>query len=157
MRRSFHPVPGLGSTARILARVAAVAVAWSCGRTIEDDEPALAEHRIEPCRQWCDAMQSPDCGRIDEPQPFASAQECLEDCAAVEPEYEWSWGTLPDGTDACADEWYALAACMDDLTCEEQRRYFRRPPDATELPCKAELEARSDCYYDALDVQEGAT
>lgn len=159
MIRSIHPqAPGLGSTARILALVAAVALAWSCSRTIEDDEPPeLAEHRIEPCRQWCDAMQSPDCGRIDDPQPFASAQDCLDDCAAVESEYEWSWGTLPDGTDACAEEWYAVAACMGGLTCEEQRSYFRRPPDATEFPCKTELMARSDCYYDWRDEQEGAT
>ena len=132
--------------------VATVLVAWSCGRTIEEDElRELVEHRIEPCTQWCTAMQSPDCGRVDEGQPFHTADECVDDCASLEGEYEWSWAPQPDGTDACTEEWYAVAACMDELTCEEQRAYFRRPPDANELPCMAELESRRHCFNATLE------
>lgn len=138
--------------------VATALVAWSCGRTIEEDEPReRVEHRIEPCTQWCDAMQSPDCGRVDEGQPFETAEECIDDCASLDSDNPWDWAPQPDGTDACAEEWEAVGACMDGLTCEEQRAYFRRPPGNLEYPCKAELDARTDCYYATRDAQEGAT
>lgn len=159
MHRSFRASP-VRVVTRALANAVPLLAAWSCGRTIEEEEPReLVDHRIEPCRQWCDAMQSPDCGRIDEPQPYESAEECTEDCAAVDPEYPSEWAPQPDGTDACTEEWYAVAACFDGLTCEEQRSYFRRETSAYPpgFACADELEARSDCYYAMRDEQEGAT
>jgi hypothetical protein len=148
MKRSFYASAAgtVLSVARLLAAVGLVGFAWSCGRTIEEEEPrALVEHRIEPCEQWCTAMQSPECGRIDEPQPFRTADECIEDCAALDSENPWDWAPQADGTDACAEEWLAIGECMDGLTCEEQRAYFRRPPTSTDYPCKEELDARSRC------------
>lgn len=118
----------------------------SCGRTIQEDPPRdLVEHRIEPCTQWCTAQFSPECGRIDE-QAYRSAQECAEDCAAVSPVYAWDWARRADGTDACVDEWIAAAACIDALTCTEQRAFFRRPGTSTDYPCKEELEAKRACF-----------
>jgi hypothetical protein len=154
MHRSFRaPVRVI---VRALAHTAAFLAAWSCGRTIKEEElRELVEYRIEPCRKWCDAMQSPDCGRIDEPQPFETAEECLEDCAAVDSVYGWDWAPQPDGTDACAVEWYSVANCMDGLTCEEQRAYFRRPVDDTEYPCMTEIEARQLCFLAAVEQGGG--
>jgi hypothetical protein len=148
MNRSFHARPALSAA---LLAAAALASSATCNRTIEEDEPReLVEHRIEPCRKFCTAMHSPECGRIDDPQPFRSADECTEDCAAVEPEYPWDWGRQADGTDACAEEWFVVADCFDALTCEGQRAYFRRPPGTLDFPCKEELEARARCFRTTL-------
>jgi len=118
----------------------------SCGRTIEEEaHRELVEHRIEPCRQFCMAMQSPDCGRTDE-VPLRTVDECVEDCADADPGNGFEWGQQEDGTDACVTEWLAASTCMDALTCEEQRAYFRRTtaiPD--DWPCKDEWDVRRDC------------
>lgn len=134
-----------------------VGLASSCSRTIEeDDPPVLVEHRIEPCRQWCEPMLSRECGRVDEPRPYATIDECIETCAAAEPG-GWDWGRQEDGTDACAEEWFLVADCMDALTCEEQRSYFRRPWGTEDYPCKEELDARSHCFEStpSLDNPDG--
>jgi len=122
---------------------------WGCGRTIEDDEPPeLVEHRIEPCRQWCTPYMSPQCGARPEDYSFRSVDECVEDCAAAEPDGGWEWALQADGTDACADEWFIVAECVDALTCEEQRDLFMTIPAIDhEWPCKSELDARAACFY----------
>lgn len=130
-----------------IALAVALLVSAACGRTIEDDEPReLAEHRIEPCRTWCSAAMSPECGN---PQDITwqTVDECTEDCAAAEPG-GWSWGLQEDGTDACAEEWYAVADCMALLTCEQQHYFFNTPPVlwATDHPCHEELAARQLCF-----------
>jgi hypothetical protein len=155
MNRSFHARIAIPAAA-LLAAVAIVSSA-SCSRAIEEDEPReLVEHRIEPCRRFCSAMHSPECGRIDEPQPFRSAEECAEDCAAVD-DNEWEWGRRTDGTDACTEEWFELADCMDALTCEEQRAHFRRPPGTLDFPCKEEFDAKGRCFRTTpdLELQDG--
>jgi Effector-associated domain 1 len=48
-------------------------------------------------------MLSPDCGRVDEPLPFASAEECTEDCAALDSDNDWDWARQADGVDALAE------------------------------------------------------
>jgi hypothetical protein len=156
MKRSFHTSAAgtVLSVARLLAAVGLVGLAWSCGRTIEEEEPrALVEHRIEPCEQWCTPMMSPECGGNPEDFVFPTVDECVEDCAAVEPVYAWPWGRQADGTDACAEEWFAAADCIDALTCEEQRTFFRwnDPNPNPAYPCKEELDARRRCYYDAIE------
>ena len=144
MHRPLHPALAR-PTARLLAAVV-VLVSWSCGRTIEEEAPReLVEHRIEPCRKWCSAQHSPECGAEPGTMAFDTAEECLQDCAAVEPEYGWEWARQADGTDACAEEWTAAAECMDALTCEEQRAFFRRPGTSDEYACKAELDATRRC------------
>jgi hypothetical protein len=136
------PAPALGSLAAVVVALGS----WSCGRTIEEEEPReVVEHRIEPCRKFCTAMLSPDCGRVDEPQPFETAEECTEDCASLDSDNDWEWARQADGTDACAEEVIAAAECIDALTCEEQRAYFRRPGTADEYPCRAEVRAELDC------------
>jgi hypothetical protein len=139
-------------TAGVLAVVVAVLGSWSCGRTIEEEEPReVVEHRIEPCRKFCAAMLSPECGRVDEPLPFASVEECTEDCAALDSDYNWDWVPQADGTDACAEEVIVAHECIGALTCEEQRAYFRRPGTADEYPCRAEVHAKQDCYEEEDD------
>lgn len=140
----------LGPTAALAAAMAS----WSCGRTIEEEEPReLVEHRIEPCRKWCSAQHSPECGRVDEPQPFESAEECTEDCAALDTVYGWDWARQADGTDTCAAEWVVMADCMDALTCEEQRAFFRRLGTSDEYPCKVEISAKQDCFYSTPSLE----
>jgi len=144
MPRTLDP---LATTAAIV-----LVAASSCGPTIEEQPIIeLVEHRIEPCEQWCSAQLDPECGAIIEEQAFRSAEECAQDCAAVEPVYAWDWARLPDGTDACAEEWFASADCMDALSCEEQRAFFRRVGTSNEYPCKDELDAKSDCFYASLE------
>lgn len=130
-----------------------------CSRTIEEDEPVeLIEHRIEPCRSWCEPMLG-DCGRAANDKPFASVDDCIDDCADDKPGANWRWGLQEDGTDACAEEWFAIADCMDGLTCEEHLSFFRKttleiPP---EWPCIEELEAQDHCFYStpSLDNPDG--
>jgi hypothetical protein len=108
------------------ATAAAVLLPSGCNRTIAEDEPReLVEHRIEPCRKWCEPMLSDECGRAADDRPFVTVDDCVEACAAAEPG-GWWWGRQEDGTDACAEEWFVVADCMDALTCEEQRSFFRR-------------------------------
>ena len=119
-----------------------------CSRTIEEEEPpVLVEHRVEPCRQYCEAMLSPECGRAADTRPFPTVDDCIVACAAAEPG-GWEWGLQEDGTDACAEEWFVLADCMDGLSCEEQRSFFQRnmgdyPPG---FACTDEFEARRHCF-----------
>ncbi|MCX4247396.1 hypothetical protein [Paraliomyxa miuraensis] len=159
MPRSFHAL-GPGPTAAILSAATFVLLCWSCGRTIEEDPPReLVEHRIEPCTQWCTNQLDPECGAIIEDQAWRAVDDCMEDCAAVEPEYAWPWGRQPDGTDACAEEWFAAADCIDALTCEERRTYFRwiGPDPRPDHLCKEQLDARRRCYYDAIEQGGGET
>lgn len=87
-----------------------------CNRTIEEDESReLVESRLAPCRQWCEAMLSPECGVRPEERHGRTVDECVEDCAAVEPG-GWYWARQEDGTDACAEEWLVAARCIDALT-----------------------------------------
>jgi hypothetical protein len=155
MNRSFHARPALSAAVLLAATMSSA----TCNRTIEEDEPReLVEHRIEPCRKFCSAMHSPDCGRIDASQVFRTAEECTEDCAAVD-DNEWEWGRRTDGTDACTEEWFAVADCFDALTCEEQRAYFRRPPGTLEFPCKEELDTKGRCFRSTpdLDLEDGGS
>jgi hypothetical protein len=123
-----------------------VLLSWSCSRTIEEEEPReLVDHRIEPCRQHCEPMMSPECGAHPTDLVYATVDECVEDCAAVDPENGWGWARQEDGTDACAAEWITAAACMDGLTCEEQREYFTRV-SPIEWRCDEEYDAKVDCY-----------
>ncbi len=148
MHRSSHP----------LRAAIALVLLSSCGRTIDDEEPReLVEHRIEACTQWCTPMMSPECGGNPEDLAFPTVDECVEDCAAVKPVYAWPWGRQADGTDACANEWFAAADCIDALTCEEQRTFFRRidPDPSSVYPCDAELDARRRCYSDAVEQGDG--
>ena len=145
MDHSFHTLPSLRALGLVVAVVAVVG-SWSCGRTIEEDEPReVVEHRVEPCRKFCAAMLSPDCGSVFEPRPFASIEECTENCAALDSNYDWGWAPQADGTDACAEEVIVAYECIDALTCEETRAYFRRPGTADEYPCRAEIHAKQDC------------
>jgi hypothetical protein len=136
---------------RIAAALATAAALLpsSCSRAIEEEEPVeLVEHRIEPCRSWCEPMLS-DCGRAADDRPFPNVDECIEDCAGAEPDGNWRWGLQEDGTDACAEEWFLVADCFDGLTCEEHLSFFREdtlgyPPG---YPCTDELEAKNDCFY----------
>lgn len=118
----------------------------------------LVEHRVEPCRTWCEPMLSPECGRAADDRPFSNVDDCIVACAAAEPG-GWAWGRQADGTDSCAEEWFAAANCMDALTCEEQRSFFRRttlsyPPG---FACTDELDAKTHCFYStpSLDNPEG--
>ena len=136
----------------LLTTIAVALASWSCGPTIEEQPTIeLVEHRIEPCEQWCSAQLDPECGAIIEEQAFRSADECAQDCAAVEPVYAWTWARRDDGTDACAEEWFAAADCIDALSCDEQRAFFRRPGGTPEYPCEDVLDARRACYNAALD------
>jgi len=131
----------------LLTTIAVALASWSCGPTIEEPPTIeLVEHRIEPCEQWCSAQLDPECGAIIEEQAFRSADECVQDCAAVEPVYAWNWGRRADGTDACAEEWIASAECMDALSCEEQRAFFRREGTSNDYPCKHELDEKRHCF-----------
>jgi hypothetical protein len=155
MNRSFH-TSAAGTVlpvARSLVAVALVVLAWSCGRTIEEEEPrALVEHRIEPCEQWCTAQFSPECGRVDE-QAFRDADECAEDCAAVDQVYAWNWARQADGTDGCAAEWIAATECIVALSCEEQRAFFRRPGNTDDYPCKELFDVKYDCFYSTPSLE----
>lgn len=126
-----------------------------CSRAIEEEAPPmLVDHRIEPCRKWCEPMLS-ECGRAADDRPFPTVDECVEACAAAEPG-GWWWGRQEDGTDACAEEWFAVADCMDSLTCEEHRRFFA--PVIEPYPfCKEELDARRHCFDStpSLDNPDG--
>jgi hypothetical protein len=145
---------------RLAAATATLAVLLiaSCSRTIEEDEPVeLIEHRVEPCRSWCEPMLSPDCGREPGNIPYPSVDECIEACAANPG--GWEWARLDDGTDACAEEWFAIADCFDGLTCEEHLSFFRRDTGAYPpgYPCTDEIEARRHCFIStpSLDNPEG--
>lgn len=131
-----------------LAALAIVLLAWSCSRTIEDEESReLVEHRIEPCRQRCTAQLDPECGAVIEEQAWRSVDDCAEDCAAVDPVYGWHWGRRADGTDACAEEWIAASDCVVALTCEERRMFFRLPGGTViDYPCKEEVDAKQHCF-----------
>jgi hypothetical protein len=146
---------------RLVAATATLAVLLpgSCSRAIEEDEPVeLVEHRIEPCRSWCEPMLSPDCGRTADNLPYPTVDDCIEACAGAEPG-GWRWGLQEDGTDACAEEWFAIAECFDSLTCEQHLSFFRKetadyPPG---YPCTDEIEAKLDCFYStpSLENPEG--
>lgn len=91
-------------------------------------------------------------------RPFPTVDDCILACAAAEPG-GWDWGRQADGTDSCAEEWFAAADCMDGLSCEEQRSFFRRnagayPPG---FACTDELDARRQCFYStpSLDNPDG--
>jgi hypothetical protein len=148
---SFHVVLA-GPAMRALAVVVAVLGSWSCGRTIEEDEPrAVVDHRLESCGAFCSAMLSPDCGIVFEPRPFESVEECTEDCAALDSSNNWDWAPQADGTDACAEEVVVAHECIAGLTCEGQRAYFRRLGTADEFPCKAEVDEKMDCSEEEDD------
>lgn len=141
-----------------IGMVVVAAMSIACGRTIEEEAPReLVEHRMEPCRTWCSAQLSPECGANLEDQAFGTVDECVEDCAAVEPG-GWEWARQEDGNDACAQEWFAVADCMDALTCEEQRSYFTRVPASDlDYPCKDELTAKRGCFNStpSLEKEDG--
>lgn len=101
-------------------------------------------------------MLSPDCGRTADNRPFPTVDDCVEECAGAEPDGNWGWGFQEDGTDACAEEWFLVADCMDGLTCEEQRAFFRRV-NGPYPSCEAELEAKDDCFASipSLDNPDG--
>jgi hypothetical protein len=145
-----------GRRVTVITVVTAVLLPWGCGRTIEEQEPReLVEHRIEPCRKWCTPMLSPECGANPEDVLGRTVDGCIEDCAAAEPG-GWSWGRQEDGTDACAEEWFVGADCIDTLTCEEQHRFFTKIPAlSTDWPCKEETDATMHCFYSALEKEEG--
>ena len=125
---------------------AAMLLPSACSRTIEEEEPReLVEHRIEPCRKWCEPMLSPECGIRPEEVFGRTVEGCVEDCAAAEPG-GWEWGRQADGTDSCAEEWFVKADCMDALTCEEQLDFFRKDYFATDYPCKEEIEVKQRCF-----------
>ena len=137
------------------AVVAAVMLPWGCSRAIEEEEPpVLIEHRIEPCRKWCEPMLSAECGRAADDRPFPTVDACVETCAAAEPG-GWEWARQADGTDACAEEWFVVADCMDALTCEEQRFFFReKTPGLEDYPCKEELDARRHCFNSTPSLEK---
>ena len=146
MNPSFHTRPALSAAALLAATMSSA----TCNRTIEEEEPrALVEHRIEPCRQRCAAQLDPECGAIIEEQVWRTAEDCAEDCAAVDPVYAWGWGRRADGTDACAEEWIAASDCVVALSCEERLRFFREhtPDPHDDYPCKEEVDAKRHCFY----------
>jgi hypothetical protein len=153
----FPPMeaPTLERTQRVSCAVAAVvaALSWGCSRTIEEDKPReLVEHRLEPCRQWCTPMLSSECGARPEDRAFRTVDECVESCADVKG--GWEWARQEDGTDACAEEWFMAADCMDALSCEEQRDYFwTLPATDHDYPCKAELDAKRHCFYSTPNIE----
>jgi hypothetical protein len=140
------------------SRAAALALLLTtCSRTIEEEEPReLVDHRIEPCRKWCEPMLSPECGLRPEEVYGRTVEGCVEDCAAAEPG-GWDWGRQADGTDSCAAEWFVMADCMDALTCDEQRSFFQRDFGVTDYPCKEEIHAQKHCYEStrSLDNPDG--
>jgi hypothetical protein len=133
----------------VAAMAVAVVLSWACSRTIEEPEPLeIVEHRLEPCRKWCAPFVSLECGQYPEDRPDWTVDECVEDCAALNGVYGWSWAHQEDGTDACAQEWYAVADCVDALTCEEQHRMFTVLPTRNpDFSCREEMDARSLCFY----------
>ena len=141
----MHHSPNPRRSATTLA--AAVLLALACSRTIEEDEPLeLVESRIEPCRDRCTVMLDPECGARPEDIEFDTVDECVESCAALES--GWMWARQPDGTDACAGEWIALATCLVELSCEDQRWFWRRNlVNGEDYPCKAEEQAQAHCFY----------
>jgi hypothetical protein len=133
---------------RVMVATVAMLLPWGCGRTIEEQEPReLVEHRLEPCRKWCTPMLSPDCGIDPENVWGRTVEGCVEDCADIRG--GWEWALQEDGTDGCAEEWFAMADCMDALTCEGQRSYFRRRSEGNNIdyPCKEEIAVKRDCFY----------
>ena len=134
------------SSTIVVAVMAALLTAVACNRTIEDDEPELIEHRIEPCRQICDAMHDPDCGAV--PLPPRTADECFVACAKRGSGFQW--GLLPDGTDACYDEAIAQIDCILALDCEGRRLALS---GGEGRPCEAEAAAKADCYYTTPNLE----
>jgi hypothetical protein len=134
----------------VLRSTVAALLVSGCSRTIEEDEPIeLVEHRILPCTQFCTPLQSDECGANPEDRVDRTAEECVEDCAAEDPGgWGWQWARQEDGTDACAEEWAARAACIDALSCEDQQSYFTRQPAIdTDWPCMPQDKAATTCFY----------
>jgi hypothetical protein len=60
------------------AVIAAAMLPWGCSRAIEEEEPpVLIEHRIEPCRSWCEPMLS-ECGRAADDRPDGASLGSIE-------------------------------------------------------------------------------
>jgi hypothetical protein len=144
-----RPTPRPPSGRRVAVAVAAVAISFptACSRTIdEEDPPELIEHRIEPCRKLCEPFMSDECGAKPEDRGFRTLDECMVDCAAPG-SGNFQWARQEDGTDACAEEGFAVADCVDALSCEEQRHLFTGihllEPD---YPCKEVYHARTVCF-----------
>ena len=134
----------------IAATVAAMAIPLptACSRTIDEDAPPeLIEHRIEPCRKLCEPFMSEGCGAKPEDRGVRTLDECMVECAAPG-SGNFEWARQADGTDACAEEGFAVADCVDALSCEEQRELFRGihllEPDYS---CKEEFHARTVCFH----------
>lgn len=145
----MHPTPSIIAVA-IGASLALLSA--GCGRVIEEEEPPeLIEHRVEPCRTWCSAQLDPECGAIIEDQEFRAVEDCVEDCASS---LRWGWAQQEDGTDACAEEWFAMADCMGALSCEEQQSYFRRVSSDWDYPCKEEIMSKIDCWNSTPSIEK---
>lgn len=134
------------SSTIVVAVTTALLTAVACNRTIEDDEPELIEHRIEPCRMLCDAMHDPDCGAV--PLPPRTADECSVACA--QPNGNFQWGLQPDGSDACYDEVIAHIDCILALDCEGRRLALS---GGEGRPCEAEAEATAVCFFTTPNLE----
>lgn len=145
-----RPQPRLSTLAVTVALLALPP--FACSRTIEEEEPVLVESRIEPCQMWCTNQLDPECGAILEDQAWRSVDDCVESCAGLGG--GWDWALQPDGTDACAEEWIAAAECIDALTCEGRRAWFRRPGLTTDYACYEEFAEKRHCFNSTPSLEK---
>jgi hypothetical protein len=130
--------------------VLAVLVLDACGRQVGDEEEVeLIEHRIEPCKKWCDLETDPNCGMGPTPG-YEDYDGCVEECATVDGTRSAGWGYQADTQqDACTPEWQAHYQCVDALTCTDRRFYFHGNdgdfPPQDERPCWNEWRAMWNC------------
>jgi hypothetical protein len=68
-------------------------------------------------------------------------------------EPDGNWGLQEDGTDACADEWFAVADCFDGLSCDEHLSFgIADEQELDDLP----LHLRPVCLRPPASAQHAA-
>lgn len=130
------------SRTRVALGLMAGLVIVGCHRKIDEEpEVELIEHRIEPCTVVCTAAYDPQCGA--EELPPRTVEECIEACATPGGS---QWAYQEDGTDACAEEWFRWANCIEALDCDGRHAAFNEvaTPDRA---CGEEALDKADCYY----------
>ena len=110
-------------------------------------DEGVPQHRVQPCKDWCDLMLSEDCPAKD--VQVQNEAECFEGC--IHSDAKWRPEDGEDGEDACADTVIAYTDCLKALTCSEIVEHFElrnEVPPVERSTCGETLQAQLTCQDD---------